>query len=118
MVFLRRRGVIAGDPGPLPEPACEATPLVGVDMVRAPVQGVVIYTRALGERVQAGDVVAVLVDPDAEEPGAARTEVRTAASGLLFTRRNFRFARPGDVLCKVAGATPLAHRLEGSLLSN
>jgi predicted deacylase len=118
MAFLQRRGVLAGDPGPLPEPACEATPLVGVDMVRAPVQGVVVYTRALGERVEPGDVVVVLVDPDAEDPAAARTEVRTAGSGLLFTRRSFRFARPGDVLCKVAGAKPLAYRLEGSLLSS
>jgi predicted deacylase len=118
LAFLQRRGVIAGDPGPLPVAACEATPLEGVDMVRAPVQGVVIYTRKMGETVQSGDVVAVLVDPDAEDPGSARTEVQTVASGLLFTRRNFRFARPGDVLCKVAGAAPLAHRLEGSLLSD
>ena len=116
--FLQRRGIIAGDPGPVPEAACQATPLEAVDLIRAPVQGVVTYTRALGETVESGDVVAVLVDPDAAGPESARTEVRSTASGLLFTRRNSRFARPGVVLCKVAGASPLANRLGGPLLSD
>ena len=118
LVFLRRRGVIAGAPGPLPPPLCDATPLEGADIVRAPVQGVVSYTRALGEKVEAGDVVAVIVDPGAEDPKASRTEVRTVASGLLVTRRITRFTRPGDVLVKVAGATPLAERVGGPLLSD
>ncbi len=116
--FLTRRGVLAGDPGVLPHPLGDATPLDGVDIVRAPVQGVVSYTRALGEQVAAGDVVAVMVDPGAEDPKSARSEVRTVATGLLFTRRSTRFARAGDVLVKVAGATPLAERIGGPLLSD
>jgi predicted deacylase len=116
--FLQRRGVIAGDPGAVPEAACQATPLEAVDVIRAPVQGIVTYAHALGETVKSGDVVAVLVDPDAAGPESARTEVRATASGLLFTRRHFRFARPGDVLCRVAGASPLAYRLHGQLLSD
>lgn len=116
--FLQRRGLIAGDPGALPAPLCEATPLEGVDIIRAPVQGVVSYTRGLGERVEADEVVAVLVDPAAADVKQARTEVRARASGLLFTRRSTRFARPGDVLCKVAGPTPLAERIGGHLLSD
>lgn len=116
--FLQRRGLVAGDPGPLPTPACAATPLEGVDIVRAPVSGAVCHTRALGEQVAAGDVVAVLVDPQAGDPKAARTEVRTGASGLLFTRRSTRFARAGDVLAKVAGPTPLAERIGGHLLTD
>ncbi len=116
--FLRRRGVLAGDPGPLPRAVSDATPLEGVDIVRAPVQGVVSYTRSLGEQVSAGDVVAVIVDPAAEDPKRARSEVRTVASGLLFTRRIARYARAGDVLVKVAGATPLADRVGGSLLTD
>jgi predicted deacylase len=116
--FLKRRGVLAGDPGVLPQPVSDATPLEGVDVVRAPVQGVVSYTHALGDRVSAGDVVAVIVDPGAEDPKTARREVRTVADGLLFTRRSARFARAGDVLVKVAGATPLAERIGGPLLSD
>lgn len=116
--FLQRRGVIEGEPGPLPAPLCEATPLEGVDMIRAPVNGVVSHTRVPGDQVNAGDVVAVLVDPAAENLDDARTEVRTRASGLLFTRRSVRFARAGDILCKVAGSAPLAHRTGGPLLSD
>jgi predicted deacylase len=118
MNFFRRRGILAGDPGSLPRPLEDATPLEGVDIVRAPVQGVVSYTRALGEKVSAGDVVAVIVDPGAEDPKTARCEVRTVATGLLFTRRSARFARAGDVLVKVAGAMPLAERIGGALLSD
>ncbi len=116
--FLRRRRVLSGDPGLLPQPVSDATPLEGVDIVRAPTSGVVSYTRALGERVSSGDVVAVMVDPAAKDPKTARSEVRTVASGLLFTRRITRFARAGDVLVKVAGATPLAERIGGSLLTD
>ena len=116
--FLQQRGIVEGDPGPLPDPLCEATPLEGVDMIRAPVSGVVIHTRSLGSTVNAGDVVAVLVDPAADQTEDGRTEVVTQASGLLFTRRLARFARAGDVLCKVAGNLPLAHRASGPLLSD
>ncbi len=118
IAFLKRRGVLAGDPGPLPAPLSEATPLEGVDIVRAPVQGVVSYSRNLGERVSAGDVVAVMVDPGADDPKVARSEVRTIATGLLITRRSVRFARAGEVLVKVAGATPLPERIGGPLLSD
>lgn len=118
LAFFRRRGVLAGDPGPLPKPLCDATPLEGTDILRAPVQGVVSYIRNLGEHVDAGDVVAVIVDPGADDPKMARSEVRTVATGLLFVRRNTRYARSGDVLAKVAGATPLAARIGGPLLSD
>ncbi|MDX1512426.1 MAG: M14 family metallopeptidase [Gammaproteobacteria bacterium] len=116
--FLKRRGVVEGDPGPLPAPLCDATPLEGVDIIRAPVQGVVSHYRALGDSVEADDVVAVLVDPAAETPSEGRTEVRSRVSGLLFTRRAARFARAGDVLCKVAGSSPLPDRVGGHLLSD
>lgn len=118
LAFLRRRGVIRGDPGPLPASLCEATPLEGVDMIRSPVNGVVTYARAPGDEVHAGDVVAILIDPAAERLEDARTEVRTQASGLLFARRTVRFVRAGDVLCKVAGPAPLVHRACGPLLSD
>lgn len=118
LAFLRRRGVVRGDPGPLPAPLCEATPLEGVDMIRAPVNGLVTYARAPGDEVHAGDVVAILIDPAAERLEDARTEVRTQAPGLLFARRRVRFVRAGDVLCKVAGTAPLAHRARGPLLSD
>ena len=116
--FLQRRGVIAGEPGPLPEPRCEPTPLDGVDVLTAPTAGVLVYRKRLGERVNAGEVVAELVDPLGEPVGAARTPIRSAASGLLFARMTERLARPGQKFCKVAGREPLSHRQAGKLLED
>ena len=116
--FLQRRHALAGDAGPLPEPRCEATPLEGTDMIRAPKAGVVSYVRHPGDVVNAGDVVAVVVDPLGDDEQTARTAVTARAGGLLFARRRERFARPGQVLCKVAGREPLPDRVGGALLND
>ncbi|MDX1434884.1 MAG: M14 family metallopeptidase, partial [Gammaproteobacteria bacterium] len=71
--FLQRRGVVAGDPGPLPPALCDATPLEGVDMVHAPCAGVICYRRDLGARVAAGGERAVMRDPRAPDAARART---------------------------------------------
>ena len=114
--FLQRRGVLQGDPGPAPAPRCEPTPLEGLEWLTAPVAGVVVFHRELGERVQAGDLVAELVAPLGEPLGASRTPVHCTTSGLLFGRMIGRLARPGQRIAKVAGAEPLANR--GKLLAD
>ena len=116
--FLQRRGVIAGEPGPLPEPRCAPTPLDGVDVLTAPAAGVLVYRKQLGERVEAGEVMAELVDPLGDPAGAARTPIRSAANGLLLARMTERLARPGQKFCKVAGGEPLIHRQAGKLLED
>jgi hypothetical protein len=115
--FLQRRGVIAGDPGPLPAPLCEATPLDGCDVLRAPHAGIVTYKQPLGATVSAGTVIAELVDPMADDPAAARTPLRTATDGLLLSRRFDHLIRPGDSIAKIVGKTPLPHR-QGYLLED
>lgn len=114
--FLQRRGLIAGDPGPLPEPKCAATPLTGVDHVAAPRAGVVAYRKAPGDRVAAGEVVAELVDPAAADPTRARIPLKSRTAGLLFGREAMKFARAGDRVCKIAGAEPLPGRVPGKLM--
>ncbi len=114
--FLQRRGLIAGDPGPLPEPKCDATPLTGVDYVAVPRAGVVAYRKEPGERVAAGEVVAELVDPAAADPMQARIPLTSRASGILFGRETMKFARAGDRVCKIAGAEPLPGRVPGKLM--
>ncbi|MDS4027695.1 MAG: M14 family metallopeptidase [Candidatus Contendobacter sp.] len=116
--FLQRRGVIAGEPGPLPQPRCEPTPLDGVDVLTAPAAGVLVYRKQLGEAVTAGEVVAELVDPLGDPRGVTRTPVRSTASGRLFARMTERLARPGQKFCKVAGREPLSHRQAGKLLED
>lgn len=116
--FLQRRGVLAGDPGSLPERFCEPTPLDGVDVLTAPAAGVLAYRKQLGERVAAGEVVAELVDPLGEPLGAARSPVRSVASGLLFARTTERLVRPGQKFCKIAGREALSYRRAGKLLED
>lgn len=115
--FLQRRGFIAGDPPPLPEPQCEATPFSGVDIIKSPGSGLIAYKRRLGERVKAGDIIADLVDPMAENSSEARRPIATRADGLLFTRRRTRFVRTGESIAKIAGKAPLEHR-RGKLLDD
>lgn len=116
--FLQRRGVIGGEPGPLPEPGCEPTPLEGVDVLIAPAAGVLVYRKPLGAWVNAGEMVAEVVDPLGEPPGTARIPIHSGATGLLFARITERLARPGQKFCKVAGREPLSHRQAGKLLED
>ena len=109
LAFLRHRGVLAG-PAPAPPPSCDPTPLAGTEPLMAPIAGIVVYRREVGERIEAGDVVADIVDPTTGQVA----EVRAQSSGLLFARGIARFATAGRRLGKIAG-TSLAR--EGKLLS-
>jgi predicted deacylase len=113
--FLTRRGVVAGDPGPLPAPRCEATPLDAVDILTAPVGGCLVYKVALGARLRRGDIVAEIVDPLAEDAARRRTAIRTATDGILYQRKLLRQVRPGQSCGKIAGTQPLPSR-QGVLL--
>lgn len=104
--FLQRRGYLAGEPSPLPELLHQATPLEGVDYVKAARAGVLSYLKEPGEYVCHGEVIARLIDPLAY-PGQAATEITSITEGILFARSSDRFARPGKIVAKVAGKEPL-----------
>lgn len=112
---LQREGLIAGDPGPLPKPLCEATQLDACDIIRAPAAGVLSYTADLGAPVRAGDLIAWLIDPAATDMATARQAIHSRANGLLLSRRLFKYVQPGMTVAKVVGTAPLAHRQNGSL---
>ena len=109
LAFLRHCSVLAG-PVLAPPPSCNPTPLAGTEPLMAPIAGIVVYRREAGERIEAGDVVADIVDPTTGQVA----EVRAQSSGLLFARGSARFAAAGRRLGKIAG-TSLAR--EGKLLS-
>jgi predicted deacylase len=113
--FLRRRGVLAGAPAPLPHWPGVATALAAVDVITSPVPGVLVHGRRLGARLNGGDPVAEVIDPTAADPAAGRTPLTTRADGRLFARCEDRWVRPGQVVAKVAGAKPLPGRA-GNLL--
>jgi uncharacterized protein len=115
--FFQRRGLIAGDPGPLPPALCEATRLEAVDVIRVEAPGVMAYRVELGEQVKKGQIIADLVDPMADDPSTARTPIATQADGLVLTRQYQKLVRPGDGIAKVVGREPLAYR-KGMLLED
>jgi uncharacterized protein len=103
--FLRRRGVLAGTPSalhtPLPAPLCQPTPLAASEPVTAPCCGVVIFHHEAGARVQAGDLIADIVDVESGEVHP----VHAASAGVLYARVATRWATPGKRLAKIAGTT-------------
>lgn len=111
--YLAIAGVLSNDGDPaaeLPAPLCAPTPLEGVEPLYAPHHGVLVYTRDLGDVVQAGDAIADLIDPVSGET----TVVRASVAGVFFARSAHRHVLRGMNIGKVAGAT--AYRA-GDLLS-
>lgn len=115
---LQRHGVIAGDPGPLPEPQCEATRLDACDSIKSPGAGVLSYTVELGDKVRKGDTIAWLTDPAADDPTAARQPIRAGTDGLVLSRRLHKFALPGMTVAKIVGTETLPEREGGYLLDD
>jgi len=115
--FLQRRGLITGDPGPLPPLLCEGTPLDGADYMRTPKAGILAYHVKTGDLVRKGDLIAEIIDPLAEDQSKARTEMRSIADGLVVSRCSKKLVSPGEGITMIAGKEPLAHR-KGPLLSD
>lgn len=105
--FLQRRGMIQGAAPELPSRQHQATPLRGVEQLKAPAPGVVVFLKAPGDRIQKGDVIAEIVNPLADGLENRITPVKSAIEGLLFSITTDRYARPGRILAKIAGAVPI-----------
>lgn len=109
--FLQRRGIVAGNPGPLPRARCTATPMDGMDVGYAPSAGVLTYLKPEGSKVRKGETICEVIDPIGADPMNARTQVKSRTDGVLFSRRpNGRLAWPGMVIFRIAGPKPLPHR--------
>ncbi|MFG5408718.1 succinylglutamate desuccinylase/aspartoacylase family protein [Piscinibacter sakaiensis] len=103
LAYLAHRGDIDAPPPPLPPLPNEATPLEATEVIATPAAGVVVYRRALGERVQPGDLLAEVIDPLSGEVHP----LRSGTEGLLLTRDAQRLAPAGRPLLKVVGRVPV-----------
>jgi predicted deacylase len=108
--YLAHEGIVDIPLEPLPAPLCAPTPLEGVERLDAPQSGVLVFLKALGEAVAAGEAVADIVNP---VTGHTAT-VRASRDGLLFASTAHRHLLRGMHICKIAGATAFR---AGSLLS-
>lgn len=111
--FLALNGVIDCpdlETTPLPPPLCAPTPLEAVEPILAPHAGILVYRQPLGAHLEAGDVLAELIDPVSGDT----TELRCTVAGVFFGRSAHRHVLRGMNVGKVAGQTAFR---AGTLLS-
>jgi predicted deacylase len=108
--YLQHLGVIAGDPGPVPEPRFVPTPLAGSEPLKAPCPGVIAFHAEVGAVLPPGALVAEIIDP----LSGRAAPLRTAQGGVLYARVRERYAPAGLTVAKVAGQRPFR---TGNLLS-
>jgi uncharacterized protein len=86
----------------IPPPQCQPTPLAGSETLRTAFPGVVVFMAQVGQHLQAGDVVAEVIDPISGHTHS----VKAGVAGVLYARIRDRYATRGAELAKIAGATP------------
>ncbi|AIR87827.1 succinylglutamate desuccinylase/aspartoacylase family protein [Pseudomonas cremoricolorata] len=97
--YLTLRGVIAGDARALPALPRPATPLAAVEALSTTRGGLLVYHAEPGQWLEAGALVAEIIDPLSDQVSS----VRTTQSGLLYARSVRRMATAGMVIAHVAG---------------
>jgi predicted deacylase len=108
--YLIDFGAIAGERLPAPELLYPATPLAAVEPVATPVGGLLVFCTQPGEYVEAGQLIAEVIDPVSD----VVTLIHAQKAGLLYARSLRRMATAGMVIAHVAGTE--AYR-SGYLLS-
>ena len=108
--YLQHRGIVAGQPVPLPEPSCEATPLTATEALHAPHPGVIDFAVKPGDHVVEGQTLAHVIDPLT----GRSTAVTASTDGVVYARHNLRWATANLELCRIAGVKPMR---TGNLLS-
>ena len=101
IAYLAQQGHLARPAPPLPELPFPATPLAGVEQIKAPTSGVVVFRCVPGDLLQPGDALADIVDPLSGDV----TTLCCAHGGRLFARQAKRFATAGETIAKLAGST-------------
>ena len=88
------------------------------EVVKAPAPGILSYAIELGARVAAGEAIAWLIDPTAEDPSEGRRAIRADTDELVLARRDRRYMLPGTKLAKIVGTETLPERRGRNLLGD
>ena len=100
--FLQHIGVLVCKQQPaVPAPRCQPTPLAGSETLRSPVPGVIVFAAQPGQKLQAGDLVAEVIDPIEN----TIHRVCTSVNGVFYARVRDRYTTAGGEIGKVASAT-------------
>ena len=81
---------------------CQPTPLAGSETLIAPSPGLVVFAAEVGQTLHAGDLVAEVIDPIANQT----QRVLAGVDGVFYARIRDRYITAGGELGKIAGAIP------------
>ena len=101
VAWLQFKGFLACSQMPaVPQALCVATPLAGSESLHAPASGVVVFAAEPGQILQAGDLVAEVIDPIAN----TSHRITAGVTGVFYARIRDRYITAGGELGKIAGA--------------
>ena len=92
-------GVIDAPAPVLPSPQCQPTNLADVELLAAPIPGILLLHRTPGARMEPGSLVAEIVDPVT----GSRAALHARHAGVLFAQESVRFVAAGRAVAKIAG---------------
>ncbi|MFM1948802.1 MAG: hypothetical protein RL706_823 [Pseudomonadota bacterium] len=110
--WLVRQGVVAGKAAPLKKMKTAAAPISGMDVGYSTGTGFLVFHVKPGAKIKKGQAICDVIDPANPNGPKARTTYKSATDGVLFSRRlDGYLSWPGQVMYRIAGPKPLAHRI-------
>ena len=102
-------GFVTGSSALLPPMLNPPGPLAGCEYISTPHSGIILHRRELGEWIEAGEVVADVLDPLTDK----LTPLVAEHGGLIYARHWVRFATAGMLITRLAGKETIR---DGNLL--
>ena len=110
--WMVRQGVIGGVAAPLQKIKAPASPMSGMDVGYSRGTGFLVYHVKPGDKVKKGQAICDVIDPANPQGPKARTTYKSQTDGVLFSRRfDGYLSWPGQVMYRISGPLPLAHRI-------
>jgi uncharacterized protein len=91
------------------------TQLAAVDTIKIHCTGILVYKKGLDDNIEKGEVFAEIIQLEKLPPNN-RIPVTANTTGKLMAMTPRTLVKPGDLVAKIAGETPLSYRTKGNLL--
>jgi predicted deacylase len=110
--WLVRQGVVVGRAAPLAKMKTAPAPISGMDVGYSTGTGFLVFHVKPGAKVKKGQPICDVIDPANPHGPKARTTYKSGTDGVLFSRRlDGYLSWPGQVMYRISGPKPLAHRI-------
>ncbi|MBJ7539072.1 succinylglutamate desuccinylase/aspartoacylase family protein [Marinomonas transparens] len=116
--YLVLRDIVSGELAEIDDSQVEYYPLDAMDLVKAPCAGIVCYHKAIGEEVEAGEVIGEVVNLMDDDVESSSYPLIARTNGVFFARVQRRLVVCGESIAKVAGKEHLSFREIGHLFED